>query len=267
MNASPSCEPSVNPLKARLAEGPVLGLWSIIPSPTLAEVFSRAGFDFLILDMEHGNYDLQTLENSIRACEIAGASPLVRVPGPNPFAVQWALDLGAHGIVVPQVRDALHAREALAQIKFPPEGVRGFNPFTRAANYTPPPTIPSGKLSNAFPLTSIIIESLGAMRDLDAILAMPGLDMIYLGVYDLSVALECAGNTRHPRILEFVDTAIRKANQAGKTVSLMVRNDEEIDQALAAGVKMLVFAVDTFLIHQTASHIAASFQQRRRSMK
>lgn len=244
---------TTNPLKEKLARRePIVGLWSIIPSAPLTEIFAYAGFDFLILDMEHGAFSFETLENCIRACEAAGSAAIVRPPGADLFSIQKALDLGAHGILVPQLADARTTNDAIRMTKYAPDGCRGFNPFTRAAKYYPPPTIPSGKLDNSFGFSGVIIETLTAYEELEKILAVPGLDWIYLGAYDMSVALGCAGNTKHPLVLEFLEKATLLATAAGKTVGLMVRNEEEAKQALVMGAMALVFAVDTFLIHNAA---------------
>ena len=90
-----SIKPAVNSLKAKIAAGEaVLGVWSIIPSPVVVEIFALGGIDFVILDMEHGIFDVTALDSCIRTCESAGGVPLVRIPGLNPSAAQWALDLG-----------------------------------------------------------------------------------------------------------------------------------------------------------------------------
>ena len=101
---------SDNTLKLKLKKGhPVIGTWSIISSPVVVEILALSGFDFLILDMEHGIYDITSLDSCIRACEVAGCSPIVRVPGMCPSAIQSSLDLGAHGIIVPQIDGLCHS--------------------------------------------------------------------------------------------------------------------------------------------------------------
>ena len=180
----------INPIKAKLAKGqPVLGIWSIIPSPVVVEILSLSGFDFAILDMEHGIYDLSTVDACIRAVEVAGKSPIVRLPGMNPSAAQWALDMGAHGIVVPQVHDAQDAAAVVEMAKYAPVGQRGYNPFTRSANYANPANNSSGKLNNDFSVICVIVESESALDHLDAICATSTVDVIYVGIYDLAVAL------------------------------------------------------------------------------
>jgi len=253
---------TLNPLKAKLASGQaVLGVWSIIPSPVVVELFALGGIDFTILDMEHGIFDVGALDSCVRACEAAGAVPLVRIPGLNPSAAQWALDLGAHGIVVPQVSDASEAETVVRMAKYAPIGNRGYNPFTRAANYANPPDNRSGKLNNDFSLTCVIIESESALADLSRICATPGLDVIYMGIYDLAVALGCEGDTKHPRVVNVVEAAIVQIRAAGKAAGMMVRNQQDIAKALALGANFLVYSVDTFLIREAVSQAVSLFKQ------
>lgn len=262
-NASMS---TVNPLKAKLASGQaVLGVWSIIPSPIVVEIFALNGIDFAILDMEHGIFDVGALDSCVRACEAAGAVPLVRIPGLNPSAAQWALDLGAYGIVVPQVSNASEAQAVVKMAKYAPIGNRGYNPFTRAANYANPPDNRSGKLNNDFSLTCVIIENESAVADLARICATPGLDVIYMGIYDLSVALGCNGDTKHPHVVEVVELAIRQIRTAGKAAGMMVRSQQDIAKALTLGANFLVYSVDTFLIREAVTRAVDSFDQEQRA--
>lgn len=242
-----------NPLRTKLSNGqPILGIWTIIPSPIVVEIIGLAGFDFQILDMEHGVFDQQALDANIRACEAVNCSPLVRVPSLTPFVIQSVMDLGAHGIIVPQVVDEASARLAVQSMKYAPEGIRGYNPFTRAALYCNPPTNEIGKLNNRFGFSSVIIENEHALKDLDKILNIADLDMVYVGVYDMSVALGCKGDTTHPRMVEFVETTIRRIREADKAAGMMVKNQLDISYALKLGANVLVFAVDTYMIHNAA---------------
>jgi 4-hydroxy-2-oxoheptanedioate aldolase len=250
---------AVNAIKRKLADRqPVLGIWSIIPSPMVVEILSLSGFDFAILDMEHGAFDLGSLDACVRAVEVAGKVPLVRIPGMNPSAAQWALDLGAHGVVVPQVRDAQDAAGVIGMVKYAPLGQRGYNPFTRAANYANPANNRSGKLNNEFSLTCVIVESESALADLDAICATPSVDVIYVGVYDLAVALGASGDTRHPSIVEVVERSISRIRAAGKAAGMMVRNSADMARALSLGANFLVYGVDSFLIREAAASAVAT---------
>ncbi len=251
-----------NKLKTKLKnDQPIVGAWSIISSPVVVEILALSGFDFLILDMEHGIYDQTALDACIRACEAAGCAPIVRVPGINASAVQWALDLGAYGIIVPQVGSAASAKVAVGMTKFAPAGTRGYNPFTRVANYAAPRSNQEGKLRNDFGLTSIIVESQAALDELDEILAIADLDMIYVGVYDLSIALGCEGNTGHPMINQVLDQTISRVRSAGKVAGLMVRSKEDVTKAIKLGARFIVYSVDTLILRNAAKAAVETFMQ------
>ena len=251
-----------NKLKSKFRSNQaVIGTWSIISSPIVVEILALAGFDFIILDMEHGVYDQTALDACIRACESAGCAPIVRVPGVNPSAVQWALDMGAYGIVVPQVGDAESVAMAVGMTKFAPAGTRGYNPFTRAAGYAAPSSNQTGKLRNDFGLTSIIVENQTALNDLDAILAIEGLDVVYVGVYDLSIALGYEGNTKHPKLGQVLEQTILRVKSAGKIAGLMVRNKDDVARSVILGAQFLVFSVDTSILLTAAKDAVAAFNQ------
>ena len=239
-------------LRQKLASGaPVIGIWSLIPSPTLAEVIGLAGMDFQILDREHGFYDLAALEGSIRACEAAGCAPLVRMSGPNPADIQVMLDLGAHGILVPQLTSAEDAGQFLRALRFGPQGTRGLNPFTRAGRYG------AGGMPDNTALSGVLIENTALYAQMDTLLALSDLDFVYLGAYDMSVSLGVPGETSHPHVLSFVTDAIQRARAAGKAVGVMAKTEAEIRQFTELGANLIVYAVDTFVIHRAMAEAVA----------
>jgi len=250
-----------NPLKEKLFAGEaVLGVWSIIPSPVVAEIFAFGGIDFAIFDMEHGIFEVGALDSCIRACESAGAAPLVRIPGANPWAAQWALDLGAYGIVVPQISNHCEAKSVVGMAKYSPIGSRGYNPFTRAAEYANPPNNRSGKLSNDFSLTCVIVENQRGLDNLSKICAVPNLDVIYMGIYDLAVMMGCEGDTKNPKVVKVVNDSIVQILAAGKSAGMIVRNQSDISEALALGANFLVYSVDSFLIREAVVSAVSSFK-------
>lgn len=251
-----------NSLKSKLNnDQPIIGIWSIISSPIVVEILALSGFDFLILDMEHGIYDQTALDACIRACEAAGCAPIVRVPGINPSAVQWALDMGAHGIVVPQVGNAASATMAVEMTKFAPDGTRGYNPFTRVAGYAAPSSNQVGKLRNDFGLTSVIVENQTALNELDAILAIKDLDVVYVGVYDLSITLGYEGDTKHPGICQVLEQTIARVRSAGKIAGLMVRSKKDVEKAIRMGAHFLVYSVDTSILLEASKDVVKAFTQ------
>lgn len=245
-----SMHASEHPLRRKLARGEALaGIWSLIPHAQVVGTLARAGFDFVLLDCEHGGYDFGTLESAIATCELYGASPLVRAPGADAFFIQRALDLAADGVVVPQVADADAAARAVAMAHFAPHGTRGYNPFTRAGNFG---IAPQAKLAAGVPFTGVLVESPAAAEALPAIAALPMLDFVYLGVYDYSVALGAPGQVDDVRVHAFVERAARICRDAGKAVGTTAMSAVQVERLVSAGVNVLVYGTDTWLIAEAA---------------
>lgn len=239
---------------------PVLGLWSIVPSSTLTEIYAISGFDFVILDMEHGVYDVTSLDAGIKAAEAHKCAPLVRIPKVDPPLAQVVLDMGCYGLVVPQIDNRTTAEQVVGISKFYPAGRRGYNPFTRVALYSNPQDSQQGKLNNSFGLTTIIVESKAGIDNLDEILNVDMLDVIYLGIYDLSVALGYSGNTKHPDLIKLVEDAVVKIRSKGKVAGLMVSSESDMKRAIAIGARFLVWSVDSYIIKQRCDGIVSDFK-------
>lgn len=241
---------TAHPLRAKLAAGRTLaGIWSIVPSAPLVGTLAAAGFDFVILDAEHGGYDFATLDAAITACEDGGASPLVRSPGADPFFVQRALDLGADGVVVPQVADEDAAARAVAMMHYAPRGTRGYNPFTRGGRYG---VAPQPKLASGYPFSGVMVESPAAEGRLGRIVELPVLDFVYLGIFDYSVAIGAPGQVDDPRVLSFIERSARIARDAGKAVGTTAMNREQVDRLSRQGVNVLFYGTDTWLVGRGA---------------
>lgn len=241
----------VHPLKTKLAAGGIVcGIWSIIPTGSMAGTLATAGFDFLILDCEHGGWDFGQIEGAIAACEAGGASPLVRAPGADAFFIQRVLDLGADGVLIPQIADAALAARAIAMAHFPPAGTRGYNPFTRGGNYG---IAPQPKLAPDYAFTGLLLESPAAAAHLDAIVALPGLDLLYLGIYDYSVALGIPGQVEDSRVQAFIADATRRARAAGKAVGTTAMSHAQAQRLIALGVNVLLYGTDTWLVGRAAT--------------
>jgi 4-hydroxy-2-oxoheptanedioate aldolase len=210
----------------------VFGIWSVMPDPDIAELISNAAFDFCIADFEHGTHTIGNLTNYIRAagsCEV-----LIRPAGLNVGLMQTALDAGATGIIMPQIETRVHAEKTVSFCNFAPKGRRGYNPFCR-----------KGTFNDA--ITAVIIENIEAVENFDSIIKTDYLDIVYLGVYDLS---KSAGfeNINEPVIKEFVKQSIRKIRNAGKVAGVMVHNKEEIEYYKQLGVTCFVYLVDRYWI-------------------
>ncbi|HVF65099.1 MAG TPA: aldolase/citrate lyase family protein [Casimicrobiaceae bacterium] len=248
-----------HPLRAKLSTGkPIAGTWSLIPHPQAVATLAAAGFDFVLLDAEHGSYDFATLDAAIVACERGGASPLVRAPGADGFFIQRALDCGADGIVVPQIADGDAASRAVAMAHFAPRGTRGYNPYTRAGNFG---IEPRAKLRDGYPFTGVLVETPAAAQSLERIAALPDLDLVYLGVYDYSVALGIPGQVDDARVQSFVEHATRIVRDAGKAVGTTAMSASQAERLLRIGVNVLLYGTDTWMLGNSTRDGLAMYER------
>lgn len=181
------------PLKNQLAAGHrIFGSWLALGSSSVAEVLARAGFDFLVIDLEHAPICDSVAADMIRTIELSGVSPLVRVDDLNPARIKRLLDAGAHGIIVPNVKTASEARKAVQLTRYPPIGVRGVG-LHRAQDY--------GRDFDEYCLVArdqilvvLQIESMQGIASIPEIATVEGIDALMLGPYDLSSDVGTAGN-------------------------------------------------------------------------
>lgn len=228
--------------------GNVVGIWSILASPVISEIVAASGFDFQILDLEHGLFDFGSLENSIKSSELLGCSPLVRMGDLNPANVQKVLDMGAHGLIFPQIKIAADSKKAVETCLFPPNGVRGYNPFTRANAYGFNDKAALHRNIADFALTGVIIENISAQQNLDDILKTEKLDIVYLGAYDMSVSLGKPGDMSNPELINFLHESVKKIRNQGKTAGVMVKTVAEVELFTKIGANFIVLGVDSYLI-------------------
>lgn len=251
-----------NFVREKIAEGKsVCGIWSILPSPVLSEIIALSSFDFQILDMEHGLYDIGTLDSAIRSSELNFCSPIVRTAELNQAATQKILDLGAHGIIYPQILDANDALKAVQLTKYHPLGTRGFNPFTRSSNYNLNVQNGSHRNHNDFSMTGVIVENYSAVKNLDPILQIAGLDIVYIGAYDLSVALGKPGDMKNPELLDLIEKSILKIRKEKKIAGVMAQTPEDMKKYQNLGANFVVLGVDSFLIGKSLSDLQSQFSK------
>jgi 2-keto-3-deoxy-L-rhamnonate aldolase RhmA len=231
------------------------GTWRTIPSPAMTEIIAQSDFSFQILDREHGAYDFQTLENDIRACNLHKCAAYVRVSGLNQVEVQRSLDLGADGIVFPQLVKFDDFEKATRLVRYAPEGLRGFNPFVRAWGYG----FTDGNKTK--PLCITIVETLKAVEDLDNILTLKGIDMVYIGSYDLSAQLGCIGEMGNPKVVAIIDQIIQKCVKASVAVGLMIAGIDQYKQYKSKGVSAFVHTVDSHQLKKVFTNAITELKQ------
>jgi 4-hydroxy-2-oxoheptanedioate aldolase len=180
-------------LREILERGGAIGLWTSIPSPLTAEAAAAAGPDYVVVDQQHGAVDPSAMLGLLQAIAAAGAPSLVRVAANDTFAIGHALDLGAHGVIVPMVESGEQAARAVAACRYAPEGVRSFGALRGGASEPP--------------VCLVMIETRAGLERADEIAATPGLDGVYIGPSDLALSLGLQPTLRleHPPVLEAIE--------------------------------------------------------------
>lgn len=236
---------SENKLKAKLNNGEVaLGPFVNLNSGALIEIAAYAGFDFVILDTEHGPLDILTAENLCRVAQGTGITPIVRIRENDPAQILRALDIGAGGVQVPQICTKEDAEAVVHAAKYAPLGMRGVSPYTRAARYFVDGARIFERL-NAESMVLIHLEGVEGLENLEEIISVPGLDVIFLGPYDLSQSLGIPGQVSDPRVVDRMREAAEQINAAGLTVGTFADSPEAARRWIDAGVRYVSLSVDT----------------------
>jgi len=225
-----------NSTKAKLKQQEVvIGSLLYMPSAKLAEFVGLCGFDFVVIDQEHGPIAIECAEEMVRACELAGTTPLLRVGSLDSHAILQALDIGAMGVHIPSVNTADQARESVSLCKYAPLGHRGLA-GVRAAEYGLRGSLSDYcRQANDETMVIIHIEEMEAIHNLDALLAVEGVDVYYLGPTDLSNSIGRPG-AKDAELSRIVDNALRKIVKAGKTAGIITNDLEAAKQYLDMGV-------------------------------
>lgn len=235
-----------------------LGTWIQIGHPAVAEVLAMAGFDWIAADMEHTDIDNAGFAALARAMHGRRVAPLARVRANDTLAIRQALDLGAQGVIVPLVHAAADAERAVSAAKYPPRGVRGYC-FSRMNDW--------GKNFDAYAATAndqiavvVMIESNQGVENIDAILAVDGVDGVFIGPYDLSGSYGVPGQTGHRLVQEGCRRVLGACQAAGKAAGLHVVLPEAdaIARALADGFTFIALGVDTVFLQSGAKGAIAA---------
>ncbi len=245
-----------NPLKEKILGGEVsLGVWLSWFCPDIIEFCGHLGFEWVVIDAEHGAIGRHACLQLVRACDSVGMVPVVRVREGNRSLILGYLETGVMGIIVPHINTAIDAQAIVDAVKYAPMGKRGAG-SERAANYGLTQT--SGEyLKNANNETLVIalIEEVEGIRNLDEILAVEGVDIVGIGSGDLSLTMDLPGQRNHPQVQKVVDEAEARIVASGKVLDAVVGDAVEAQKARARGALMIGVSVTGLLRGASRSYL------------
>lgn len=238
---------------------PVLGCMVNGPYPALVEILGLAGFHFIFIDVEHSTLSFHECEELVRAAELRHIIPLIRTPENNPKTILRYMDLGAMGIIVPDMSSREEAEAAVRAVKYAPLGDRGLA-TTRSQDFG------YGKKSkteyfqdaNAETMVIALIESKEGVDHAEEILSVEGIDACFIGTSDLSMSLGVMGDVNHPQVREGFDKVLNLGLRMGKPVGVVVRDNETPKQLLDKGISMVFTGINSLIKNGAKDFIAKS---------
>ncbi len=248
-----------NPLKERLRRGEALvGAFVNVFSPELIEVLGLLGLDFVILDGEHAALTPETAVELYRAAELRGLPCVTRVGVNHPQVIQKYLEGGALGVLIPLVSTPEEARRAVDAVKYPPLGRRGLA-ASRVSDWGLGPLSLAEHVarSNEETLVAVQVETREALERFDEILAVEGVDLVFFGPSDLSVALGLPGQPTHPRVIEQIERLGARAREAGRWTGTIARTPEDARRWRSRGFQWLCTSVVDLIARGVRAHLDA----------
>ena len=233
----------INATRAKLASAePVAGLIVPVAAPVLVDLAALAGFDYVLIDTEHGHLGFEAVEHLIRAAEAAGVTPLVRASHNAPAEILRLLDIGAQGVMVPQVSSAADAETAVRAAKFHPRGHRGLA-GSRAADYGLTGSMADYVAhANRETMVLALIEDIRAVENLAAILAVEGIDVLFIGASDLAQSMGHPGRPDHPEVRAAIDRIIDQGVAASRIVGVNAATGEAAASYFSRGVRFFALS-------------------------
>jgi 2-keto-3-deoxy-L-rhamnonate aldolase RhmA len=248
-------------LKQRLNNGETLiGTFLSLGSGVATEIVAEAGFDWVVIDLEHGLGTEGDVVSQLMGLRQSGTAAVVRVEGSQRQRIHRVLDMGADGIMCPRIEGAGDASLAISAMQYPPLGTRGVAKMIRAAGYGAGfdkyyASAPDGLLG------VIQIETKEALEHLDEIAQIRGVDVMFIGPSDLTMALGIFGQTSHPLFLESVDRIVKAAKKAQKHIGILIADPADLAKYQALGIHFIACGTDASFLSKGARQTAAALRE------
>ena len=249
----------VNAFKHALAAGrPQIGLWSSLATNVTVELIAAAGYDWLLLDMEHSPNEVGTILSQLQAMNGGSATAIIRPYWNDMVLFKRLLDIGVQTLLVPYVQTEEEARNAVAYTRYPNRGVRGYAGAPRASNY--------GRIKDYAQRCEdeicvlVQVETVEGLKNIEAIASVEGIDGVFIGPGDLHASLGYAGEQANPAVLPIIDKALGDVKRAGKAPGILTGNQELAKRWLALGSLFVAVGSDVSILARGADAIAKAFK-------
>jgi len=251
-----------NEFKAGLHKwnSPQIGLWVGLADPVCAEICAGAGFDWLLIDCEHGPNHVQSVLAQLQAMAAYPVRPVVRPLTGDVNLIKQLLDVGAQTLLIPTVETASQARQLVSAMRYPPDGIRGVgSALARAARWDRIPDYV--RAANAEMCLLVQVETHKGIDNLEAIAAVEGVDGVFIGPADLAASLGHPGNPRHPDVHEVIQDAIRKIVGTGKAAGILTPDETLARRHLQLGCSFIAVGIDIALLKKAADDLIRKFKE------
>lgn len=243
-----------NELKNKLNQGGTsIGTFLTCNSPDIVEVLALSGFDFLVIDTEHGYMSVESVVHLVRAAEARNITPIVRISSASETDILRALDIGTHGIQIPQINTKEVAQLVTNYSKYYPAGIRGLA-MPRAADYGTVKLQDYIKKANDETMVVVHCENKEGLENLDAIAETPGIDVIFVGPLDMSQSLGIPGDFNHPKLEEAICKVLEIARAHGKAAGIFVPDGEQAKMRIKQGFQYITLGIDLMLLAKASGH-------------
>ena len=250
----------LNAFKLAIAKpGVRIGMWIALADPYAAELCATAGFDWLLLDGEHGPYDLRSMLAVLQAVAPYSSHPVVRVPHGDATLIKQVLEIGATTLLVPMVESAEQARSLVRAMRYPPDGIRGVGSgLARSSRWSSYPQY----LHEANQRVSLLVqvETLVGLEQLDAIAAVDGVDGVFIGPADLAASMGFLGQTSHVEVRSAIENGIARILAAGKAPGILATDESLARRYIELGARFVAVGVDATMLAHATRALAARFQ-------
>lgn len=230
--------------KLKNSADPCIGTWITIPCPASLDVICSVGPDFVVIDTEHAPTSFETAQIMAMTCESRHVSPVYRVPGAIQNEIVRSLEIGMHAIQVPNITSAEMARDVVQSSRYRPDGAKGLSPFTRACDYSSENAARMVSVANKNTLLIVQVEGQEGIDNIEEILDVRGIDLVFIGLYDLSNYLGIPGELNNPKLKDLFSRLVQKINDHGIIVGSISNTFEQLRFLLDSGVRYITHSAD-----------------------